>query len=232
MKRLERMCVLVMAGAMAVGASAQGGARVAGHRRERRLGRRILFMRRARCRSRRRRSTRSRTGTISRRSRRGWRSSCKEMEAIANNPAAPTFENTIVAMEKTGQLLNRVSLVFNGVTQANTNDTLQKVQDIETPKLAALQDAIYLNTKLFARVQKVYDERATLKLDPESLRLVEVDYRAVCEGGGEADRCGQGEAEEVERRRGGAVEHVYEQAAGGDQGGGVTRRRTRRSWRG
>jgi len=107
----------------------------------------------------------------------------KENEAIANNPAAPTFDNTIVAMEKTGQLLNRVTLVFGGVTQANTNDTLQKVQDIETPKLAALQDAIYLNSKLFARVKAVYDVRASLKLDPESLRLVEVDYRAFVKAG-------------------------------------------------
>ena len=107
----------------------------------------------------------------------------QETDAIANNPAAPTFDNTIVAMEKTGQLLNRVTQVFFGVTQANTNDTLQKVQDIETPKLAALQDAIYLNNKLFARVQKVYDARATLRLDPESLRLVEVDYRAFVKAG-------------------------------------------------
>ncbi|HSY36779.1 MAG TPA: peptidyl-dipeptidase Dcp [Acidobacteriaceae bacterium] len=107
----------------------------------------------------------------------------QEMDAIANNPAAPTFDNTIVAMEKTGQLLNRVTLVFFGVTQANTNDTLQKVQDIETPKLAALQDSIYLNNKLFARVQKIYDARATLKLDAESLRLVEVDYRAFVKAG-------------------------------------------------
>jgi peptidyl-dipeptidase Dcp len=107
----------------------------------------------------------------------------KETDAIANNPAAPTFDNTIVALEKTGQLLNRVTLVFFGVTQANTNDTLQKVQDIETPKLAALQDAIFLNSKLFARVKAVYDARATLKLDAESLRLVEVDYRAFVKAG-------------------------------------------------
>jgi peptidyl-dipeptidase Dcp len=107
----------------------------------------------------------------------------KENEAIANNPAPPTFENTIVAMEKTGQLLNRVTLVFGGVTQANTNDTLQKVQEIETPKLAAMQDAIYLNSKLFARVKAVYDVRASLKLDAESLRLVEVDYREFVKAG-------------------------------------------------
>jgi peptidyl-dipeptidase Dcp len=107
----------------------------------------------------------------------------KETEAIANNPGAPTFENTIVAMEKTGQLLTRVSLVFGGITQANTNDTLQKVQDAVTPKLAALNDAIYLNGKLFARVQAMYDARATLKLDAESLRLVEVDYRTFVKAG-------------------------------------------------
>ncbi len=113
----------------------------------------------------------------------GIAESLKENQAIADNPAAPTFDNTIVAMEKTGQLLNRVTLVFFGVTQANTNDTLQKVQEIETPKLAALQDAIYLNSKLFARVQKIYDARATLKLDAESLRLVEVDYRQFVKAG-------------------------------------------------
>ena len=107
----------------------------------------------------------------------------KETEVIADDPAAPTFENTIVAMEKTGQLLNRVTLVFFGVTQANTDPTLQKVQDDVTPKLAALQDAIYLNSKLFARVEKVYDERAKLGLDAEGMRLVEVDYRQFVKSG-------------------------------------------------
>jgi peptidyl-dipeptidase Dcp len=100
-----------------------------------------------------------------------------EVEKIADNPAPATFENTYVALEKTGVLLDRVMAVFNGVTGANTDDALQKVQEEEAPKLAAHQDAIYLNDKLFARIQKVYDERATLKLDPESQRLVEVVYR-------------------------------------------------------
>ncbi|MGB6429606.1 MAG: hypothetical protein WBF06_03400, partial [Candidatus Acidiferrales bacterium] len=106
----------------------------------------------------------------------GMTQQLKEVQAIADDPAAPTFENTIVAFEKTGQLLNRVQLVFNGVTGANTDPALQKVQDIEAPKLAALQDAIFLNAKLFARVKAIYDERASLNLDPESLRLVEFDY--------------------------------------------------------
>ncbi|MGD0840500.1 MAG: peptidyl-dipeptidase Dcp [Candidatus Acidiferrales bacterium] len=107
----------------------------------------------------------------------------KEVQEIADNPAAATFENTIVALEKSGQLITRVSLVFNGVTGANTDDELQKVQEIEAPKLAALQDAIYLNAKLFARVKAVYDKRATLNLDPESLRLVEYDYQEFMHAG-------------------------------------------------
>jgi peptidyl-dipeptidase Dcp len=106
-----------------------------------------------------------------------------ETEAIANNAATPTFENTIVAMERSGQLLTRVTLVFGGVAQANTNPALEKVQEIEAPKLAATQDAVYLDSKLFARVSKLYDERVTLKLDPESLRLLEYDYQQFVKAG-------------------------------------------------
>ena len=106
-----------------------------------------------------------------------------EVEAIANNTAPPTFENTIVALERTGQLLSRAMLVFNCVTGANINDELQKVQTYEAPRLAAQQDAIYLNSKLFARVKAVYDQRASLHLDPESLRLVEYDYQQFVKAG-------------------------------------------------
>ena len=98
-----------------------------------------------------------------------------EVEAIANNTAPPTFENTIVALERTGQLLSRAMLVFNCVTGANINDELQKVQTYEAPRLAAQQDAIYLNSKLFARVKAVYDQRASLHLDPESVSYTHLD---------------------------------------------------------
>ncbi|MEO8801967.1 MAG: peptidyl-dipeptidase Dcp [Rudaea sp.] len=104
----------------------------------------------------------------------GMKQQLAEMEKIANNPEPPTFENTYVAMEKTGALLNRVSMVFNAVAGANTNPTLQKVQEEEAPKLAAHADAIHLNDKLFQRVDAVYQQRNKLKLDPESLRLVNV----------------------------------------------------------
>ena len=99
-----------------------------------------------------------------------------EIETIANNPEPPTFDNTIVALEKSGQLFDRVMETFEGVTGANTDDTLQKFKSVEAPKLAAHQDFIYLNAKLFARVRTLYDQRATLTLDSESLRLLEHDY--------------------------------------------------------
>jgi peptidyl-dipeptidase Dcp len=113
----------------------------------------------------------------------GMAAQINEVEAIANDSAPPTFENTIVALERTGQLLTRVMAVFNCVTGANTNDALQTVQAYEAPRLAAHQDAIYLNAKLFARVKAVYDQRASLHLDPESLRLVEYDYQQFVKAG-------------------------------------------------
>jgi peptidyl-dipeptidase Dcp len=99
-----------------------------------------------------------------------------EIQAIADNPAAPTFENTLVAMEKTGLLLQRAMAAFGAVSGANTDPVLEKVRTDEAPKLAAHDDAIYLNAKLFARVAAVYKQRESLKLDPESLRLLEVTY--------------------------------------------------------
>jgi peptidyl-dipeptidase Dcp len=100
----------------------------------------------------------------------------REVQAIADNPAAPTFENTLVAIEKTGRLLRRAMAAFGGVSAANTNPTLQNVKADEAPKLAAHEDAIYLNAKLFARVEAIYQQRNSLQLDPESLRLLEVTY--------------------------------------------------------
>jgi peptidyl-dipeptidase Dcp len=106
-----------------------------------------------------------------------------EIMRIANDPAAPTFENTLVAMERTGRLLARVSAAFNGVSQANTNPVLQNAKTALAPQIAAHQDAIRLNQKLFQRVAAVYKSRASLKLDPESLRLVEREYDAFVHAG-------------------------------------------------
>jgi len=107
----------------------------------------------------------------------GMAEESKEVEKIANNPAAPTFENTIVAMEKSGRLLRRVQAAFFAEVSANTNPELQKIRQEEAPKLAAHEDSILLNGKLFARISAIYKERNSLKLSPEGLRLVEEDYK-------------------------------------------------------
>ncbi len=103
----------------------------------------------------------------------GMRQQLAEIDAIAKQTEAPTFDNTIVAMEKSGALLTRVAKTFFGVIAANTNDTLQKVQDAEAPKLAAHNDAIYLNDQLYRRVKSVYDHRADSSVSSEQKALIE-----------------------------------------------------------
>jgi peptidyl-dipeptidase Dcp len=103
----------------------------------------------------------------------GMRIQLKEVDAIANNKAAPTFENTIVAMEKSGVLLTRVQTVFYNLQGANTNDKLDAIDSEMSPKLAAHSDAIYLNPKLWARVKSLYEKRDALKLDAEAKHLLE-----------------------------------------------------------
>lgn len=107
----------------------------------------------------------------------GMRQRLQEVEKIANNPAKPTFTNTLMALEKSGQLLTRVANVFYAVSAANTNDFLQQLQEEMAAKLAANRDTIYLNPKLFARVKTIYGQRATLHLNTESQRLLEVTYQ-------------------------------------------------------
>jgi peptidyl-dipeptidase Dcp len=107
----------------------------------------------------------------------GMKQELAEIEAVADSGDAPTFANTIEAMERSGALLRRTQRVFSGLTQSNTNPTLQQVQKEEAPKLAAHRDAIYLNPKLFARVKAIYDQRAALTLTAEQKQLVERYHR-------------------------------------------------------
>jgi peptidyl-dipeptidase Dcp len=107
----------------------------------------------------------------------GMKEQLAQVSQIADDPAPPGFDNTIAALEKTGQTLNRVLLVFNALSAANTDEQLEKLQEEEAPKLAAQQDAINLNPKLFARIERLYDGRDKLGLDPESRRLLEYDYQ-------------------------------------------------------
>jgi peptidyl-dipeptidase Dcp len=96
-----------------------------------------------------------------------------EIDAIAKNPEAPTFENTIVALERTGQTLARVNIVFGALASAHTNDAMKKLDVEISPKLSAHYDTIALNPALYGRVKALYDARATLGLDAESARLLE-----------------------------------------------------------
>ncbi|HEX7366880.1 MAG TPA: peptidyl-dipeptidase Dcp [Pelobium sp.] len=106
----------------------------------------------------------------------GMKQNINEVDSIANNTAAPTFENTFVPLEKSGQLLARVRNVFDLLTGANTNPDLQKIEEEISPKLAAHHDAIFLNKKLFDRISAIYESPEKEKLDAESKKLVDVYY--------------------------------------------------------
>jgi len=103
----------------------------------------------------------------------GMREQTAEIDAIANSKKAPTFDNTIVAMERTGRLLNRVSTVFFNLTGANTDDAMQKLDRELAPKLSAHADAIRLNAKLYQRIKTLYDKREKLGLNAEDKYLLE-----------------------------------------------------------
>jgi peptidyl-dipeptidase Dcp len=122
-----------------------------------------------------------------------------EMNQIADNPAPATFENTFVAMQRSGRLLSRAMGAFNGVSEANTNPVLQGAKTALAPMLAAHRDAIHLNKKLFDRVAAVYKQRGSLKLDPESLRLVEVEYAAFVHSGADLSDAGKAQLKQLNK---------------------------------
>ena len=107
----------------------------------------------------------------------------REIAAIVNVRSMPTFENTIAALEKSGRLLERASLAFSGVNGANTNDVLQKTQEVLAPKFAAHQDAINLDPRLFWRVKTLYDQRDTLQLDAEQRQVLTLTYENMVHAG-------------------------------------------------
>lgn len=107
----------------------------------------------------------------------------KEVIAIANNSAAPTFDNTIVALEKSGELLNRTSKVFYNLTGSNSNPTLRQVQGEMAPKMAAHSDNINLNPALFSRIETLYNNQGDLGLTAEQTRLVDVYYQRFVRAG-------------------------------------------------
>ena len=109
----------------------------------------------------------------------------REITAIANQKAAPTFDNTVVEMEKSGLLLERANLAFSAVNGANTNDTLQATDTKTSPLLAAHNDFIYLNAKLFQRFKYLHDHQGELNLSPEQAKLLDVYYKQFVHAGAE-----------------------------------------------
>ena len=107
----------------------------------------------------------------------GMREQLEEIETIASNPASATVENTIVAFERSGRVLERVSRVFYALSSAHTNDVINEVESEIAPRLAAHYDAILLDPRLFDRVETIYQSRDELDLDAETLRLIEETRR-------------------------------------------------------
>ena len=106
-----------------------------------------------------------------------------EVEAIANNEAEPTFENTIVALDRTGSLLDRAVGVFFNVLEADGNDEMNEIAEKVSPMMSELSDGIILNDKLFQRVKAVYGQREQLGLNPEQMRLVTQTYKNFADNG-------------------------------------------------
>ncbi|MBO5890430.1 MAG: M3 family metallopeptidase [Alistipes sp.] len=119
-----------------------------------------------------------------------------EIDAIINNPEAPTFENTIVAMEQAGSLLGRVTGVFFVLNNCSTSPEMQQIALNITPKLTELSNDVSLNPELFARVKAVYDQRESLDLDQEDRQLLEESYKGFARSGALLE----GEAQELYRQ--------------------------------
>uniref|UniRef100_UPI004047631E M3 family metallopeptidase n=1 Tax=Rheinheimera sp. TaxID=1869214 RepID=UPI004047631E len=115
----------------------------------------------------------------------GMKQHMAEVQAIANNPAPATFDNTLVALEKSGELLTRTSRVFYNLSGSDSNPERRKIQSELAPKMAAHSDNISLNPQLFARIKSLYNQRNELKLDSESVRLIEVYYERFIRAGAE-----------------------------------------------
>ena len=106
-----------------------------------------------------------------------------EVQAIIDNPAAPGFENTIVALEKSGRMLGRVSRVFFALTGSNTTDRIDEINREIGPRLSAHSDSITLDPALFARVKAVYDNRAAMTMTVEDAKLLEETYKQMVHAG-------------------------------------------------
>lgn len=133
----------------------------------------------------------------------GMKEQLAEIEKIAENPEAPTFENTLVALEKSGRLLSRVNGVFNMLAGANTDSVLQSLSEDFAPKMAALSDAMFLNDKLFKRVKAIYQKKDELNLDKESARLLDYYYDEFIRAGANLSESDKAKLKELNKEEAG-----------------------------
>jgi peptidyl-dipeptidase Dcp len=124
----------------------------------------------------------------------------KDIQDLVKNQEEPDFENTIVALDKSGELLTRVKLVFNAQTSANTNDSLQKIEMEISPKLAGYDDEISLNPDLFKRVKQVYDSQGKLNLNPEQKFILENVYKEFIRNGANLNKMDQDTLKKINLR--------------------------------
>src|SRR5690606_8868644 len=120
-----------------------------------------------------------------------------EIQTIVNNEEAPTFENTLLALENSGELLSRVSSVFYNISSANTNDEIQAIAEEISPELSAHRDDIALNEKLFARIQTLWENKATLNLNSQQTKVLENQYKSFVRGGANLPEDKKGRLREI-----------------------------------
>ena len=128
-----------------------------------------------------------------------------EIERIATDPAPPTFDNTLVALECSGETLRRVSQVFHNLTASHTNPVLRRLEEEMAPRLAAHRDAIYLDSRLFQRIHQLYERRDQLDLDPESAWLLERYHTDFVRAGARLDPPGQQRLREINQQLSGLL---------------------------
>ena len=124
----------------------------------------------------------------------------KEIDAIVNNPEEPTFENTIVAFDRSGELLTKVMYAFSGQSSVNTTDEIQALEQELYPVLSAHSDDISLNPALFTRVKAVYDKQASMNLNKEQKKLLEETYKGFVRGGANLDADKQARLRELNEK--------------------------------
>ena len=124
----------------------------------------------------------------------------REIDAIARQKSRPTFDNTLIPLERSGSLLERAELAFSAVSGANTNDALDAVDTKTSPLIAQHNDYINLNPKLFARVKSLHDRQASLGLSPEQAKLLDVYYKNMTHAGAELSAAKQVQLKKINSR--------------------------------